>query len=179
MRLGLDHSYDGQMVEEIVVGLVVTAAGGLVVRMTGIFRAPRNVRACEVEVNRAKTDYGASRQRIARDFAEKVRQIDEDHNSRGTYHSGERVYALKRAAEDAQLETVADLRHASRRITDAFERLGRIDRVWVTIKDRKALGYGGLKVFKAVWIVLTKKTLSLEDDVLEPVLRDLKAQTED
>lgn len=166
------------MVEEIVVGLVVTAAAGVLARMTGIFRAPKNVRACEVEVNRARTDYGTWRQRTDRDFAEKVRQIDEDHNRRGMYNSGERIYALRRAAEDAQLATVAEMRSTVRRITDAFARLSRIDRVWLTIKRRNELGYGGFKVVKAVWIVLTKNTISLEDDVLEPVLRDLKGQTE-
>lgn len=168
------RSYDGSMLEQIVVAVVSAVILGVLAQFLGLFRVGKNVRTCMTEINRAKKDYGAWAERARRHLIEKIRQIDEDHNARGIYHSGIRRHAGTQAMEEMRLLQEAELRVLSRRISDAFDALRPIDRAWLAIKTKDR---GDYSLVKAVWIALTKPPRSMEDEILDPVLEMVKEDT--
>lgn len=161
------------MVEGIIIGVAATVIATAILaatgRLTRLFQIPLHVRAWEITVNRAKKDYGRWQDHADRELAEQLRQIDEDHNARGIYHSGIRLQARAKAEREMKERAKDEKTKMGRKIDDALHDLRAIDRAWLAVKYRG--DYGRLKAF---WTGLTKQPKSLEDDVIDPVFRRMK-----
>lgn len=165
------------MAEQIVVGVVLFAATGVLGwAVRALLLAPRHVREWATELDRAKRDYTIWNERATRQLTERLSEIDEHHNARGMYDSGNRLAARARATEQSREEVEDRFRVMSRKIDDAFRRLGRVDLIWLAIKYRKSDAYGDYGIWRAVWTALTKRPGSMENQILEPVLRRMKAR---
>lgn len=157
------------------IGVAVFIITAALAWVAGLFRVGRNVKTWEIESDRAKKDYAVWRERADREFAEELERIDENHNTRwGLDHPGLRLAARARATERIQEQTVDQMRVMSRRIDDAFHKLRRVDLAWLAIKHRKSSEYGDYSVLKALWTALTRRPGSMENQILEPVVRKLK-----
>lgn len=125
-----------------------------------------------MKTQRAWTDYNVWAARADRDLIDELGRIDEDMNDRGLYNSGIRLDALGKARQRATDANADQLRTRARKIDDAFHKLRRVDLAWMAIQYREK--GKPLVALKGVWRALTKPPLSMEKDMLDPVLRRLE-----